>query len=200
MIATRAHDCDHVGMNTTELLRIISNIIRLGEVIELQPKPLAARVKVGDNETDWVLIAHARAGSTNDFDPPSIGEEVVLLCPSGELEQAIIIASLHSDANDQPAQSLAEFQRTFPDGTTINYNSESHALMLTAVGNVQITIEGDSTINVGGNAAITASGNATVDATTIALNGGAGVVTGDHICAFTGSPHSHCSSTVTAGA
>lgn len=186
-------------MNTTELFRLISNLIRIGEVIELRAHPLAARVKTGENETDWLVIAHARAGATTDFAPPSVGEQVVLLCPSGMLEQAIIIASLHSDTHDQPAQSLSEFHRSFADGTQINYNSDTHALRVSAVGSVSIQIEGDATLTIGGTAVITAEGTVTLDAPRIALNGGAGVVTGNHICAFTGAPHSHCSSTVSAG-
>lgn len=194
-------------MNTADLTRLISNLIRIGEVIELQASPLAARVKIGDNETDWISIAHSRAGQSNDFDPPSIGEQVVLLSASGDLSQAIIIASLHSSTHDQPSSSLHEFIRTFGDGTRLSYNSETHKLLidakadveLFATGNLNIHIDGDASITVGGDAAVSAQGNITADAPSIALNGGAGVVTGNHICAFTGSPHSHCSSTVTAG-
>jgi len=194
-------------MNIADLHRLISNLVRIGEVIELQASPLAARVKIGDNETDWISVSHQRAGQTNDFDPPAIGEQVVLLCPSGDMGQAIIIASIHSESFDQPSSSLSEFTRTFADGTRISYNSETHKLLIDAKADVAISAtsnlivhtEGDASITVDGNAEVSAGGNITADASKIALNGGAGVVTGNHICAFTGSPHSHCSSTVTAG-
>lgn len=185
--------------NNADIIRLISNLIRIGEVIELQATPLAARVKIGDNETDWITIAHRRAGTANDFDPPSIGEQVILFSPSGDLSQAILFGSLYSDNNDQPAQSLNEFHRQFSDGTFVNYNSDSHHLNLTVKGDLTVSINGNVSIEVNGDAAVTAGGKITADANAIELNGGAGVVTGNHICAFTGSPHSHCSSTVSAG-
>lgn len=48
-------------------------------------------------------------------------------------------------------------------------------------------------------AKLEAAGNVDVNGSSINLNGGAGVVTGAHICAYTGAPHSDCSATVNAG-
>ena len=48
-------------------------------------------------------------------------------------------------------------------------------------------------------AKVEASGDVDVDGAIINLNSGAGVVTGAHICAYTGVPHSDCSASVNAG-
>lgn len=83
-----------------------------------------------------------------------------------------------------------------PDGKLVFHVEADH--FRTVNGNVLEEISKDLTIIVKGNVKVEAK-NATVDADTIKLNGGEGVVTGAHICQYTGSPHSDCSSTVTAG-
>lgn len=67
-------------------------------------------------------------------------------------------------------------------------------LKITVLGKQQIHID-----SAEANVKITAASNCTIDAPMIALNGGMGVVTGECICQFTGSPHSDTSATVTAG-
>ncbi|WP_019615127.1 hypothetical protein [Psychromonas ossibalaenae] len=61
---------------------------------------------------------------------------------------------------------------------------------LKVMGNKIQTIEKDLSIT---------AANITQDATTIKLNGGAGICTGATICPFTGSPHVDVSTTVFAG-
>jgi hypothetical protein len=63
-------------------------------------------------------------------------------------------------------------------------------------GNMSATIAGTTTVQSEGTATINSDGDVLVNATNIKLNNGAGVVTGAHICQYTGSPHSDCSSTV----
>jgi len=48
-------------------------------------------------------------------------------------------------------------------------------------------------------AKVVANADVDVAGATINLNNGLGVVTGAHICAYTGAPHSDCSATVNAG-
>ncbi|MBU2968777.1 hypothetical protein KO527_05365 [Pseudoalteromonas sp. C2R02] len=62
-----------------------------------------------------------------------------------------------------------------------------------------INADKDWSLNVSGKVNINVTGNASITAEKIELNGGSGVVTKDSTCAYTGAPHSHCSSTVTAG-
>lgn len=186
-------------VNLAELLRLLHNLIRLGTVDEVDVAAARARVQSGDNLTDWLPWLSARAGSTRDWDPPTVGEQVLLLSPGGDLAQAIILTGIYSDANPPPATSADLWCRTFPDGTRLEYDHAASRLTLDVVGAADLNIGGDATVTVGGTAAITAGAEATVDAPAIKLNKGAGVVTGAHICHFTGTPHGDVSTTVTAG-
>lgn len=169
--------------NLADLLRLLHNLIRLGTIAEVDPAAARVRVQSGENLTDWRPWLSARAGDSSEWSPPSVGEQVLLLSPSGDLAQAIVLTGIYSDANPAPADSADLWCRTFPDGTHIQYDHSSRALSIDAAGDV----------------ALTAAGTVTVDAAKVQHNGGQGVVTGAHICHFTGTPHGDCSSTVTAG-
>jgi len=169
--------------NAAEILRLLNNMIRIGTIEEIDHKAFRVRVISGDNLTDWVPWRAARAGKTKTWDPPTKGEQVVLLSPSGDMSQAIVLQSLYSDENPPPNASENLWLKKFPDGTEIRYDHAAKKLHIDGAGELQIDVKG----------------NAAINAKTIALNKGVGVVTGAHICAYTGSPHADCSKTVTAG-
>lgn len=169
--------------NAAEILRLLNNLIRIGTIEEIDHKAARVRVKSGDNITAWINWTPARAGKTKTWDPPTKGEQVVLLSPSGDMSQAIVLQSLYSDENPAPSDSENIWLKKFPDGTEIRYDHAAKKLQFDGAGDLQIEVKGSATIR----------------AKKIALNDGFGVVTGAHICAYTGSPHADCSKTVTAG-
>lgn len=193
--------------NTAEILRLLNNLIRIGTIEEIDHDAAHVRVLSGDNLTDWLPFCAVRAGKTKTWDPPTKGEQVLLLSPSGDLSQAIIFPAINSIENPAPSSNPDEYLREFPDGAIIRYNHKEHVLKVETKGDlavetggsVSVKAGGDVSVDAGGNAAIKASGTAFVDANSVQLNGGSGVVTGEHICAYTGSPHADCSKTVTAG-
>lgn len=169
--------------NFADILRLLHNLIRLGTIAEVDTATARVRVQSGENLTDWRPWLSARAGTTKAWDPPTIGEQVLLLSPSGDLAQAIVLTGIYSDANPAPAASAELWRHIFPDGTQLDYDHSANCLTIEAVGDV----------------ALSATGTVTVDASKIHHNGGQGVVTQGHICHFTGNPHGDGSSTVTAG-
>jgi phage baseplate assembly protein V len=127
-----------VGMDTAELFRLISNLIRVGNIIETDftVSPAKVRVQAGDLDTDWVQWKESRAGDSKTWDPPSVGEQVLMLCPMGETSAAIILCGLNSDANPAPSADGAETVRTFKDGARIAYNASTGALTASGVKSV----------------------------------------------------------------
>ncbi len=85
-----------------------------------------------------------------------------------------------------------------PTGTALHITKDGHLVLHTEKDSWRTT-GGDVLEEVGGKLVVKVVGDAEVDASKIKFNGGAGVVTGAHICAFTGAPHSDCSSSVMAG-
>ncbi|MBJ7590173.1 phage baseplate assembly protein V [Aeromonas veronii] len=166
-----------------ELSRQIANLIRVGEVTETDfTDPEAPRVKVAVSgfDSDWLPFGADRAGSTKTWSPLSIGEQVVILSPYGDLGQAIIVCSLYSSANPAPASSGSLEKETYPDGTTISYDSASHTLNATIGGTTITADRGQIYLGVGGvKFVITAGG--------IDMQGGQVTHNGKNI----GSDHAH---------
>ena len=72
-----------------ELARLIENLIRLGTVAEVQVEPPRVRVKTGNVTTAWRPWFALRAGEDREWDPPTVGEQVILFSPSGNLAQGV---------------------------------------------------------------------------------------------------------------
>lgn len=132
------------------LSRLIENLIRLGTVAEVDhgsltdKRPARVRVQSGDLLTGWLPWTALRAGTTRDWDPPSVGEQVLVLSPSGQTAQGIAITGLFSALIPANGDRAGLRRRTYPDGAVVEYDSEAHQLLATlpAGGRVEIVAPG----------------------------------------------------------
>ncbi|OCZ55469.1 baseplate assembly protein [Achromobacter xylosoxidans] len=140
-----------------ELFRLISNLIRIGTVfaVDLASQPARVRVASGDLQSNWLPWLELRAGSTTTWNPPTIGEQVLLLCPDGDPAAGVVLMGLNSDAIPAPSASAAEHVTLYPDGARIVYDHQAG----------QLTAEGIKT------ATLTASESATLICPEITLDG-----------------------------
>lgn len=74
----------------------IENLLLRGKIEEIDYKAGRARVRVGDPEgdsilTDWLRWQHPRARDTRAWEPPEVDEQVMILCPSGLMQQGVIV-------------------------------------------------------------------------------------------------------------
>jgi phage baseplate assembly protein gpV len=124
---------------------------RTGTVSEIDHGRGLARVQIsaGDRPyvTPWVPWKEIAAGGISSHIPPTVGQQVDVLSESGDLTDAVIDFSTHSNANPRPHDG--------PEGVIVH-------------GSTRITI-GASNVEI-----ITDS--ATVTASTIVLNAGAGAL------------------------
>jgi phage baseplate assembly protein V len=198
-------------MNFSELSRRIENIIRFGTIAEVDLAARRVRVQSGELLTDWLKWRTDRAGSTRTWNPPTIGEQVMILSPSGELGNGIVMPSIYSDAHDAPSDSADEHVTLYPDDARLSYNHVTQVLniagikdlTISATGNVNISNDGNAVLNTAGNVEVMAGGKITHTGNTIDLDGGGavkGCVQGDCLCSFTGMPHPQVSATVKASA
>lgn len=114
-----------------ELARLIENLIRLGTVAAVQIQPPRVRVKTGSITTAWIPWLALRAGTSKDWDPPTVDEQTVLFSPSGQLGQAVALVGLYSDANPANGNRAGLHRRTYPDGAVIEYDFQAHVLSAT---------------------------------------------------------------------
>lgn len=144
--------------------RLIGDLLREGVVIERAGA--TCRVAIGDLESGPLPWLAGRAGDATIWSPPSIGEQVLVLSPEGDLARGIVLPGLYSDAHAAPAEDGSTMLR-FGDGTVIQYDPAARHLNATVPGGSatieaqdivllgSVTIMGD--VEVGGT--LTASGD-----------------------------------------
>lgn len=118
-----------MSMNA-ESQRRLHNIATIGTVTHIDADRALMRLAVGDNVTDWVNIPTIAAGQVRVWRCPSIGEQYLLVSPSGELANAIPVISLFSDHNPSPS--------TDPNEIRIRYNDTDFCSI--NVANSQLTM------------------------------------------------------------
>ncbi|WP_313396784.1 phage baseplate assembly protein V [Pantoea septica] len=124
--------------NITELMRLITNLIRTGTVSEVDPVNWLCRVKTGDIETNWINWLTTRAGSTRTWWKPTVGEQVVLLSLGGNLETAFALPAIYSDAFPPPDYSENGATTVFQDGGWFQYEPETGQLLIKNIKSVRI--------------------------------------------------------------
>lgn len=210
--------------NLVELSRRLENLIRVGVIAEADYTIARVRVTYATDEnnapvnTNWLPWLTQRAGNDADWWPPEVGEQVLLICPSGDLAQGFVLPAVYQQNHPAPDSVATKRRINFADGSFFEYDRAAHKFtltvnggdcMLNTTGNLDAAIGGDALINASGNldatvgadAIISASGNVNVDGTAINLNQGTsgGVVCQLHVCSLTGSPHPQGSATVLGG-
>lgn len=149
-------------MDIFELARLLQNLIKLGTVNAVRhSSPSAVRVKTGDLETNWIPFLTLRAGDIKTWCPPSLGEQVVLLSPGGELTNAVALTGLYADHIPEPSNSGSVHTIQYPDGAEIKYDHGSSALSVTGIKTMLIEASNTITLNapqVNINGVVTQSG------------------------------------------
>lgn len=159
--------------NSTELAELVANLIRVGEVTSINPAAGTARVRFEDRdnvESYDLRVTVRRSLKNKDYDMPDVGENVLcLFLPSG-VEAGFIVASYYPNPVPRPESDPDVTARVFEDGTRIEYNRATNALLIDASAS-------SGAVNVVcGNANVQASEQIALTAPVIALNGAVEVV------------------------
>lgn len=169
--------------------RQIANLIKQGNIHAVDAAICFVRVAHGDLITDWLPYFVPFAGGVSVHRPPSVGENCIVLSPSGETANGVVLCGMASKQFSSPSQSADETVVAFPDGAKIEYNHVSGSLNVSGVKSVTIdspqseftgsvTVKGLLTYqgglsgsNSGGGAAATISGSLTHEGGELSSNG-----------------------------
>ncbi|WP_392565141.1 phage baseplate assembly protein V [Utexia brackfieldae] len=146
-----------------DILRKLDNLIRQGIIEESSGDRV--KVRTGENLTTWLPWLTYRAGKNRTWWRPSIGEQVLLLSPGGELQLAIVLPSIYSNAFPAPSNSddglFIEFadkatfeydnKMTFklPDGAIFSYDPNSSTLNISGINTAFINAKTSITAKAG---------------------------------------------------
>lgn len=111
----------------------IANLIRLGTVSEVRPgKPAMVRVEIEDEWiSDFVPVMQLGTGRVRTWSSPKVGEQVVLMAPSGELTAAVALRGLgYGDFQAGLDDELLTVLGEWDDGAAETYDEASHTRTL----------------------------------------------------------------------
>lgn len=120
-------------MDLVELSRRIENLIRIGTVHSVDHAAVRCRVQSGGLVTQWLRWHTPRAGQTRTWDPPTVGEQCMILSPSGEPGNGVVFYGFDSDQIQPPSHSPDDHVTEYPDGARISYNHASGHLEATGI-------------------------------------------------------------------
>lgn len=108
--------------------RMLANLVRIGTVKELDAAKARVKIQMGELISDWLPWVTTAAGSTRVYSAPSVGSQVVVLAPSGEITQGVVLPAVYQDAYGPNADSGDTHRVTFADGTVVEYDQAASSL------------------------------------------------------------------------
>ncbi|REC94881.1 phage baseplate assembly protein V [Kushneria indalinina] len=133
-------------MNPVELARLMQNMIRLGTIAEIDHAAARVRVTTGELLTDWLPWCETRAGQTRTWNPPTEGEQVLLLAPGGELAGAVVLGAINSNTHPAAIDDPNLTRWDMPDGAVIEYDHAGQHLRADLPGSAAITAPAGVTV------------------------------------------------------
>ncbi|MBI9110114.1 phage baseplate assembly protein V [Maridesulfovibrio ferrireducens] len=132
----------------SETDRRLSNLIRIGTVAEADYSKARVRVSFGEAVSDWLPWVTFRAGGDHTWWAPEVGEQVIVLSPSGEISGGVVLGSIFSTDHPAPADRPTIHRTTYEDGAVIEYDRLNHILHAYIPGFENREIDKDMTVQV----------------------------------------------------
>lgn len=142
-------------MDLVELNRLLHNLLRFGVVESVDHDGGTCTVRTGALITRSMPWLVQRAGDARTWWAPSVGEQVVLLCPGGDTTRGVVQPAIYSNAAPRPAGSDTAQVTTYPDGAVISYDPASHQLTGTLPAGGKVDITADGGVHITGDTTIT---------------------------------------------
>lgn len=101
----------------TDVERRMDGMIRHGKVTDVDPKKQRARIEIGERDgqplkSAWLPYAQI-AGAYKSHRPPTVGQQMSMFAPNGEVRQGLLVPMTWSDQNQSPSDKADEHVTTF---------------------------------------------------------------------------------------
>ncbi|PTR08917.1 MULTISPECIES: phage baseplate assembly protein V [unclassified Novosphingobium] len=132
-------------------------LLRFGRVVSVDHAAGKCVVEIDEDlQTGPIRWAAPRMGETRVWCPPAVGEQVLVLCPAGEIGAAIAIGGITCNAFPLPGNSAMELVR-FKDGAVLSYDPDSHDLAFVLPGNGKFSINAPAGVSITGDLDVSGS-------------------------------------------
>jgi len=104
-------------MRVAELERKADTTFRHGKVTDVDTKKQLARIEIGERDgkplkSAWVPYAQL-AGEFKAHRPPTVGQQMTMMAPNGEIRQAVLLPFTWSNQNPSPSEKPDEHVTTY---------------------------------------------------------------------------------------
>lgn len=185
------HGVSHPELTDGE--RRSAGAIEVGKVHEADYPNARVRVLIGDEDDDeghvitgWLPMPGGRSRNDSEWHPLEVGEGVVVLSPSGELQNGVVMpAGLYNDENPAPGDKAGLWRKKFQDGGLIEHDRETGEWLVKGMSKITLEVEGSTavvteesiTLTVGDGVVTTKDGEITLTAGGVTLKVDSGGVT-----------------------
>jgi phage baseplate assembly protein V len=138
----------------TELERRLMNVVMLGQIMAIDAEHHQVQVKLSF-ESPWLPWLTHRAGRDTTFWAPDVGEQVLILCPQGNVALGVVLPALYQNRFPAPTTDPNQYHLHFSDGAHICYDKTTHQLTMTLPAAGQLNITAPGGINLTGNLTVT---------------------------------------------
>ncbi len=137
-----------------EALRLIHNLIRVGTVAEINYETARCRVTIGELKTTWLPWLSTRAGNSNEWNPPSLSEQVVVLAPGGNLSAGLVLMGLYQTRFSAPSNDKNHWLKKYPDGAKVEYHHQNSVANITLPAGAVVNLVSTGGVNITGDVAV----------------------------------------------
>lgn len=162
-----------------DMERRVANTVRFGTVSAIDHAKRRVRVKSGEIETAWLPWSAGRAAEgKRRWDAPEVGEQVIVLAPTGDLRQAGVIPGFYQDTYDAPSSDPAKDKAEYSDGAVIEYDRGAHALTADLQGAKIFADRSKIELTIGGTVLTLTSGQTTLQTPKFVVDSPESIFTG----------------------
>lgn len=129
---------DDLTYRISELERKLSNILRFGTIVELEETTALVRVQTGEITSRWLPWATRRAGTDREWWMPEEQEQVLILSPSGDLAQGLVLPATYQDAFPANGTDRNIHRISYANGDIVEHNKQTGAYNISMAGEVTI--------------------------------------------------------------
>lgn len=133
--------------NLAELSALVHNMVRIGQIKQIDPRNALVRVQCGDNLSDWLPVPAAIGNNFIAWQPMRLGQTVTLVCPSGDLAQARIVGMGYTTDIPAFSQNPGKDIIQFNDSTRVEYDSGAQLLTLHSAKDIHISTANTMTLS-----------------------------------------------------
>lgn len=136
-------------MDAVDISRRLGDLIRWARVVSVDRDAARCTVDAGTGEAGPLPWLAGRAGAVRIWSPPTEGEQVMVLCPHGDIAAGVVLLGVFSDAMPAPSSDDLVLMQ-FDDGCALSYDQTAKELRADLPGGGKVFIVADGGVEIDG--------------------------------------------------